>query len=497
MSQGKFDHSYYQLGDDYFSEQRPTPVAEPAWLAWNSGLAAELGWPDALGKTAEGLAAFAGNSVPDGAQPIATVYAGHQFGSYNPQLGDGRAILMGEWLKPNGGRVDIQLKGAGRTAFSRGGDGRSPVGPVVREYVISEAMHSLGVKTTRALAAVSTGEQVFRQGSEPGAVLTRVASSHLRIGTIQFFAMSRKGEGLSELVDYITHRHYGEAYERNLSESPEHPSAETLLIEVGQALAALVAHWQALGFIHGVLNTDNMLLCGETIDYGPCAFMDTFDSAKVFSSIDTQGRYAYQNQPGIVHWNYSVLAQCLLPLLNGDEAQQLATAQGAVAQFPQWFATAHNQHLCAKFGLDQIGEREQALIHGFYEVLGSDQLDLTLASRWLAEHANNSVDQTPLPELFSPSENLKRWTDNWLDYQNRESASPKANRHAMLQSNPAVIPRNHQVARAIAAAEASNTETLSALSERFLKPFEWQADDLNFAAAPEPEEVVARTFCGT
>ena len=321
----------------------------PDWLAWNESLAAEIDWPVEWRHTQAALDALAGNNVLDGMDPAATVYAGHQFGSFNPQLGDGRALLLGEWVNTAGKRFDIQLKGAGPTPYSRGGDGRSPVGPVVREYLLSEAMFHLGVPTTRALAAVTTGDRVIRNQIEPGAILTRVASSHLRIGTVQYFAMTQRGEGLEALVNYVAQRHYPEPSQGDgLSETQA--AARSLLSGMGKRLASLVARWQSIGFIHGVLNTDNMLLCGETIDYGPCAFMDNFTANKVFSSIDTGGRYAFANQPAIAHWNLSILAQCLLPLLDDNEESALRFAQGVVDGFPQQYTDVYSGLLAAKFG---------------------------------------------------------------------------------------------------------------------------------------------------
>ncbi|MEE4203613.1 MAG: YdiU family protein [Halieaceae bacterium] len=492
-----FDNSYAALGADYAAPQPPTPVAEPAWLAFNTALADALDWPAEWRNTDTALQSLGGNGLLSGSEPVATAYAGHQFGSYNPKLGDGRAVLLGEWVSNAGARFDVQLKGAGRTPFSRGGDGRSPVGPVVREYLLSEAMHALGVPTTRALAAVSTGERVFRETVEPGAILTRVASSHLRIGTVQYFAMTRQGDGLDALIDYVTERHYGAELERARSTDPAVSTAQVLLSSYTPALAALVARWQVLGFVHGVLNTDNMLLCGETVDYGPCAFMDRFDPEARFSSIDTGGRYAWPNQPQIAHWNLSVLAQCLLPLLAADQEQALAIAQAEVDAFPNYYFQAHGALLAARFGLDVWRDDDRKLVDAFYQILSDDGLDHTLAFRWLAEFANDSVDQTPLPELFTPSPRLQAWTDHWHNRRRESTIDPEHLNATMRQHNPSVIPRNHQVARAIAAAEQGDTTVLEQLSSRWSKPWEWHPEDLELARPPEPEEIVQRTFCGT
>ena len=489
-----FQHSLVALGSDYITPTSATPVSAPDWIAWNDSLASELGWPDAWSHTEEALAGLAGNAPFDGSQPAASVYAGHQFGSYNPQLGDGRALLLGEWHTPAGHVRDIQLKGAGPTPYSRGGDGRSPVGPVVREYLVSEAMHALGVPTTRALAAVATGDPVYRQTREPGAILTRVADSHLRIGTIQFFAMTRRGVGLEDIVNYATERHYGTALAAARAQEPEVTPARVLLEEVGKALAGLVAHWQSIGFIHGVLNTDNMLLCGQTVDYGPCAFMDAFAAGRVFSSIDSGGRYAFGNQPGIVHWNLGVLAQCLLPLIDDDEEAAVAYAQASVDRFPERFSSAYAAHLAAKFGLTGIREDDKQLIEQFFQQLEQDSLDFTLAFRWLAEMANGTLEQTPLPQIFSPSDGLSDWCEQW---QLRRKGASGDTTTRMRAVNPVVIPRNHLVARAIAAAEQGDYGVLKTLNSRWQDPFAWSGNDLQFAAAPESEEAVHRTFCGT
>ncbi|MDA9285534.1 YdiU family protein, partial [Pseudomonadales bacterium] len=309
-----FDNSYAQLPDRFFTRQNPTPVVKPGRIRVNHGLAEQLGIDvDWLTSTA-GLEVLAGNAIPAGAEPIATVYAGHQFGSWNPQLGDGRAVLLGEVVDTQGARFDIQLKGSGPTAYSRGGDGRAPLGPVLREYIVSEAMFALGVPTSRSLAAVTTGEPVFRETALPGGVLTRVASSHIRIGTFEFFAVRKDIEALRILADHVINRHYPAAAQA------ENPYL-VLLESVISRIATLVSQWQQVGFIHGVLNTDNMLLSGETVDYGPCAFMDSFDPTKVYSAIDRGSRYAYQKQPEIAHWNLMVLAQSLLPLIDADQAQ--------------------------------------------------------------------------------------------------------------------------------------------------------------------------------
>ena len=357
-----FDNSFARLPEAFYTRQTPTPVSEPGPIAVNNDLARQLGIDPAWLTSPEGLAVVAGNTVPDGAQPLASVYAGHQFGSYNPQLGDGRAILLGEVVDDAGHRYDIQLKGSGPTPYSRGGDGRSPIGPVLREYLVSEAMYTLGIPTTRALAAVSTGEQVAREEFLPGAVLARVASSHIRIGTFQYFAAHNDTDSLQASTGHVLARHYPEALDAE-------NQALALLKAVMERQAALVAGWQLLGFIHGVMNTDNMLICGETIDYGPCAFMDTFAADKVFSSIDHGGRYAYRNQPGIAHWNLACLAQCLLPLLDDDKDQAVTLAQAQVDCFPDMFLAAHTRGMARKLGLQELNGDDNALVEDLFKLM--------------------------------------------------------------------------------------------------------------------------------
>ena len=491
-----FDHSYARLGAAFSTSQPPDPVSSPQLLLWNGALADAIGWSGNPQSDPEHLMALAGNQSLPSAQPIATVYAGHQFGQYNPQLGDGRATLLGEWITPTGGRFDIQLKGAGPTAYSRGGDGRSPIGPVIREYLVSEAMHALGVPTTRALAAVGTGEPVIRNRIEPGAVLTRVASSHLRVGTVQYFAMTRGGDDLATLVDYVVDRHF--THPPSGSENPTSESPAAMLLDgVCEGFAKLVAHWQVLGFVHGVLNTDNALLCGETIDYGPCAFMDHFDPQACFSSIDRQGRYAWPNQPGIMHWNLAVLAECLLTLIDDDNETAQQLAQAIVDRYPRRFHENHQRQLAAKLGLDDVTEADSGLIQAFHELMASENLDFTLAFRWLTEVANQTLEHSPLPEIFAAPPALTAWAETWQARRKANVGDTNAITSAMCTANPTVIPRNHLVQRAIDLAEAGDVAWVRAMVKRSQSPFGWQTDDLEWAKPPEPEERVTRTFCGT
>ena len=496
MSNPQWQHSYQALGSRYTGPANPDPASSPEWMGWNEALAEQLKWPHNLRKTDDALAAFTGQSTLEGTRPSASVYAGHQFGQYNPQLGDGRAILLGEWSAGPSELYDIQLKGAGQTPYSRGGDGKSPVGPVVREYLVSEAMHHLGVPTTRALAAIATGDRVFRNDVEPGAVLVRVAKSHLRFGSIQYFAMTREGDGLEELVDYAAERHFAEVLSAKSAESTA-AKAEVLLEETVKRIASLVAHWQSLGFVHGVMNTDNMLLSGETIDYGPCAFVDTFKADAMFSAIDSQGRYRLSNQPGIAHWNTSVLASCLLKALNPSEDRAVAYAQSVIDEFPRWYSDAFKTRIAAKLGLDSFRPEDTELHDGFLKTLEEDQLDLSLAYRWLTHQALEDSGHTPIGDLFIPSDALLDWRSAWERRRASNKADSQATAASMSQANPVVIPRNHHVAAAIADAEVQDYEFLKAAFGRWKAPFEWQDSDRLWAASPTPTERVTRTFCGT
>ncbi|QFU08279.1 hypothetical protein PARPLA_02877 [Rhodobacteraceae bacterium THAF1] len=468
-----FDNSYAALPPRFFAAQSPTPVAAPRLLALNDGLARDLGLdPNAL-RTGEGLAMFAGNAVPEGATPISQAYAGHQFGGWVPQLGDGRAVLLGEVIGREG-RRDIQLKGAGRTPFSRGGDGRAWLGPVLREYLVSEAMAAMGVPTTRALAAVATGEEVFRDTIVPGAILTRVASSHIRVGTFQYFYARQDTEALGLLVDHVRARHH-----------PDADGPAELLEAVVQAQAKLIARWMSLGFIHGVMNTDNMGLAAETIDYGPCAFLDGYHPDTVFSSIDRHGRYAYANQPQIAVWNLAQLATGLLPLMKDREA--------AVASFTETvngFATHYQSEWLtlfgAKIGLSTMEEDDADLIQRLLDILATNRDDFTLVFRGLSDgSAQDHVTDRPA---------FDQWHQMWIGRLRRDGAGEKAQIALMNRSNPAVIPRNHHVEAVIAAAVAGDMDLFHAMHEATTEPF---TPHPLFGAAPEPGEEVQATFCGT
>jgi serine/tyrosine/threonine adenylyltransferase len=467
-----FDNSYTRLPERLFARQAPVPVALPALVALNEGLAQELGI-DPASITAE---VIAGNVVPDGADPIAQLYAGHQFGNWVPQLGDGRAVLLGEVIDSHGNRRDIQLKGAGRTPFSRGGDGRAWLGPVLREYVVSEAMHALGIPTTRALAAATTGEEVYREAPMPGAVLARVAASHIRVGTFQALAARRDTDGLAALTEHAIARHY-----------PQAQGPLGLLNAVSEAQARLVAGWMSVGFIHGVMNTDNMAISGETIDYGPCAFMDAYHGATVFSSIDRMGRYAYQNQPDIAVWNLAQLASALLPLIDPDEEAAIAAAQSALDGFAPAFRAAWLGRFRAKLGLSRAEDGDEALIVGLLQRMSTSGADFTNTFRALATSGDASA-------LVSDAGAWESWAPDWRARLAREPGDTSA---TMRAANPAVIARNHRVEEMIAAAVAGDFAPFHRLMAVLARPFDDGPDTAEYAKPPLPEERVRQTFCGT
>jgi len=477
-----FDNSYAQLPASFYTRQAMQPVADPALIKINPALAEELGVDAKWLNSAAATRVFAGNEQPFGADPLAMVYAGYQFGNWNPRLGDGRAVLLGEIVAANGARFDLQLKGSGPTHYSRGGDGRSPLGPVIREYLVSEAMAALGVPTTRALAAISTGESVFREQSEPGGVLTRVASSHIRFGTFQYFSAQQDQTALKQLADYTLNRHYPD-----LSES-EHPYLN-LLEQVIERIAALVAKWQALGFIHGVMNTDNMLICGETIDYGPCAFMDTFKADTVYSAIDQQGRYAYQNQPSIAHWNLMTLAQALLPLFDANPDRAVELAKQKLQEFPARFDHYYQQCCAAKLGMTP-SPKSSALFAQLLNLIETHRRDFTQSFVKLADSLGTN---TPIIEHEAGHTWHQRWQASALENEPEHQVKSR-----MLQANPVVIPRNHLIAQAIEEAyQHDRFDHFEALLIATTNPYDRAYANTIFAQPPAAHEVVKRTFCGT
>ncbi len=487
-----FDNSYARLPEEFFVRIAPTPVRAPRLIRLNEPLARELGLdPEAL-RSPEGVEILAGVRVPEGSEPLAAAYAGHQFGSFVPQLGDGRAVLLGEVVDRHGNRRDIQLKGSGRTPFSRGGDGRAALGPVLREYVVSEAMAAFGVPTTRALAAVSTGEHVLRDEILPGAVLTRVAASHIRVGTFQFFAARRNEAAVKRLADHVIERHYPELAG---SDAPY----RALLGAVAERQARLVADWMASGFIHGVMNTDNMTVSGETIDYGPCAFMDAHHPETVFSSIDRGGRYAYENQPGIALWNLARLAECLLPLIAPDGEEAVEIAQTVLAGFADMHRTAHAAAFRAKLGLTSVEEAEdEELIRDLLDRMAGSEADFTLTFRRLSDSAGDPERLASVRALFADPDAFDPWAERWIARLGREASGVEQRRAAMKRTNPARIPRNHRVEEAIAAAtERNDFGPFEALIAALEDPFSDRPEWIRFEEPPRPEERVTQTFCGT
>jgi protein adenylyltransferase len=474
-----FDNSYTALPGRFYSSLAPTPVARPALMALNEPLATQLGLdPDAL-RSSDGLAMLAGNALPDGAASIAQVYAGHQFGGWVPQLGDGRALLIGEVIDAADQRRDIQLKGAGPTPYSRSGDGRAGLGPVMREYLVSEAMAALGIPTTRALAAVTTGEPVYREQVLPGAVLTRVAASHIRVGTFQYFAARGDGPGLQALLDHVIARHY-----------PGADGPVGLLRSVVKAQAELIAKWMGVGFVHGVMNTDNMSIAGETIDYGPCAYLDTYHPDTVFSSIDRYGRYAYGKQPEIAVWNLAQLATALLPLMGQDQERAIAEATEAVQSFADHFAAAWDRVFAAKLGLGAARQGDATLAYDLLKRMALNQADFTRTFRALSgDTPETARDEFRDPLVF----------DNWLaGWQARVSGTGFADRMTAMQgANPAFIPRNHRIEQAIQAGLSGDFAPFHRLNAVLARPFQDQPDATDLMAPPMPDEEVRETFCGT
>jgi len=485
-----FDNTYAKLPARFFAKVAPAKVREPKVVKVNRAVAELLRLDaDALaGRAAELLS---GNVIPEGAEPIALAYAGHQFGNFVPQLGDGRAILLGEVLGVDGERRDVQLKGAGRTPFSRGGDGRAALGPVLREYVVSEAMAALGIPTTRALAAVTTGEHVVRDEVLPGAVLTRVAASHIRVGTFQFFAARRDLEAVSTLASYALARHYPSAVDTG-------NDALALLENVMSAQARLVARWLGVGFIHGVMNTDNSSISGETIDFGPCAFLDEFEPNKVFSSIDHRGRYAFGNQPAIAHWNLVKLAEALLPLLAEDEERAIAIAEERLNRYPALFNDAHGKMVRAKLGLAREEDEDRALWSDLLERLAGGGVDYTIFFRRLCVAAESEAADPELAAMFTAPSVFSEWARAWRQRLSRENRSQAERAAAMRRANPAFIPRNHRIEEMIeAAVHRDDLAPFEALVRVLERPYEEQPDFAYLAEPPAMHERVQQTFCGT
>lgn len=483
----QFDNTYARLPERFYARQEATRVPQPKLIRLNVALAAKLGLNADWLQSVEGVEMLAGNAIPAGAEPLAQAYAGHQFGGFVPQLGDGRALLLGEVVDASGKRHDLQLKGSGRTPFSRGGDGKSALGPVLREYIVSEAMAAFGVPTTRALAAVASGETVFRpEGHLPGGVFTRVASSHIRVGTFQYFQARRDVEGVRLLADHAIARHYPEAAKA------ANPYA-ALLESVATAQADLIAQWMSLGFIHGVMNTDNTAISGETIDYGPCAFVDAFHPQCVFSSIDAYGRYAWANQPNVGLWNVTRLAEALLPLLNEVESEAIAVAEAVLARYPARFESQYAARFRAKLGLPD--DAPAALIEECLELLAAEKADFTIFFRELTLVAAGG-DTQKLAAMFPASERFEKWLAQWMEKWRTEARPPE--RLAMMRAaNPILIPRNHRIEQAIQAGYVGDFSLFHRLVDALAEPFAERAEYADLEAPPRPDEVVQQTFCGT
>lgn len=479
-----FDNSFTRLPHSFYSKLNPTPVRAPGLSVLNESLAVSLGLSAEALRSEYGVATLAGNTIPEGAMPLAQAYAGHQFGYFN-MLGDGRAILIGEQITPSGERFDIQLKGPGRTPYSRGGDGRAALGPMLREYIISEAMYGLGIPTTRSLAVVSTGQSVIRESELPGAILTRVAASHLRVGTFQYASNWGGIEDLRALADYTLQRHY-----------PEADGSENRYLALLQAVmkrqASLIAKWQLVGFIHGVMNTDNMAISGETIDYGPCAFMDVYHPDTVFSSIDREGRYAYGNQPNIGGWNLARFAETILPLLNDNELKAVEIAEDTLGEYFDLYQRNWLDGMRAKLGIFHEEEQDETLIQNLLNLMQQHRADYTNTFRALTlgiceEHSS----------LFGSTE-YAHWYEQWQARLERQQHSKDDVRQLMRRSNPAVIPRNHRVEEALdAASQEGDYSVMQRLLNVLSEPFAYSTEQEEYTSLPAASTRPYRTYCGT
>ncbi|HSN71003.1 MAG TPA: YdiU family protein [Steroidobacteraceae bacterium] len=484
-----FEHSYAALPERFYARVTPAPVADPRLVVFNRELAAELGLdPERL--QSEAAALFSGNQLAEDSVPIAMAYAGHQFGTFVPQLGDGRALLLGELRGRDGLLRDLQLKGSGLTPFSRSGDGRAVLGPMLREYLISEAMHALGIPTTRSLAVVTTGEAVYREAPLPGAVLARVAASHVRVGSFQYFAARGDHDAVRELLDYVIARHYPEA---RATEVP----ALAVLETVAERQRDLIARWMLVGFIHGVMNTDNMALSGETIDYGPCAFMDEYHPGTVFSSIDRRGRYAYSNQPAIALWNLARFAETLLPVIDADAERAVELATSVLEPFIEQFDARFLQGMRAKIGLVSEQDGDAELVKRLFAAMQEADADFTLTFRRLAESAETPDRDSGVHELVSARTGIEEWLRDWRQRFESDPQTPAERATRMRRTNPAFIPRNHRVEAALAAATEGDFEPFHRLLAILSRPFDDQPEFSEHQRPPASSERVLQTFCGT
>lgn len=477
-----FDNSYKKLPNFFYTDLKPTPVSSPKLVILNYSLTEALGLnSDELTKNGQ-IEVFAGNSIPKGASPLAQAYAGHQFG-YFTMLGDGRAILLGEQLTPKGERFDIQLKGSGKTPYSRGGDGRAAIKPMLREYIISEAMNALNIPTTRSLAVVTTGETVYRETPLTGAILTRVAASHIRVGTFQYAAKFGDLDDVKALADYTIKRHF-QGIENNQNRYL------ALLREVVNRQASLIAKWQQIGFIHGVMNTDNMAISGETIDYGPCAFMDTFNSNTVFSSIDKGGRYSYQNQPLMATWNLARFAETLLPLIHDNEEKALNMAQETLSDFMEQYQNTWLEGMRSRLGISNVEEGDEELIKTLLTIMENTGADYNNTFRAL------TIDKEDNSDICGTIE-YKEWKRQWQLRLSRQEEGKDSIHELMKNNNPSVIPRNHRVEEALEAAANGDNSVMERLLNILSKPFDYSLEQEEYCKLPEGSNKVYRTFCGT
>lgn len=489
----EFENSYADLPESFYQKVQPTQVPAPILIKFNKKLAAELLLPELSSELI--IEIFSGNKIPVKAEPLAQAYAGHQFGNFVPKLGDGRAILLGEVIDINGSRKDIQLKGSGRTPFSRSGDGKAWLGPVIREYIVSEAMHSLGVPSTRSLAAIRTGEDIYRESVLPGAILTRVASSHIRIGTFEYFSARQDTDALRQLADYVINRHYPEI------KNAENPYS-ALLTAVLEKQSSLVVQWMSFGFIHGVMNTDNVSICGETLDYGPCAFMDSYHSDTVFSSIDRYGRYAYQNQANICQWNLSCFANTLLPLIHEDAEQAISICTEILNSFSAIFSEKFSSAFVRKIGLSNQGNADYQLVQDLLILMQKCRADFTLSFRYLSEITKENSDSSSFLDLFDDKSNsspeLELWINKWRERIKSEEKEVETISKEMNQINPLFIPRNHKIEEAIEHAHLhSDYSYMEKLLELLSKPYDKQDKYLEYSYALENKNQDYVTFCGT
>ena len=489
MTPFPFDNTYASLPDQFHSRLNPVPVKNPGLVKINLALATELGIDADFLNTSSGIDILAGNKIASGSTPIAMAYGGHQFGNWAGRLGDGRAILLGEVVNNMGVRHDIQLKGSGRTPYSRGGDGRAWIGPVLREYVLSEAMAALGIPTTRALAAVTTGESVLREEPFPGAILTRVSRGHIRIGTFEYFASNNDFASIKLLADYVISRHYPDALE---NDNPYLFLLENIIANQ----AKLVAQWMGVGFIHGVMNTDNMSVFGETIDYGPCAFMDGYAPDTVYSFIDKNGRYAYANQPTIASWNLTSLASTLLNLIDTiDEDSAIEKAQNAINNFSNSFTDEWSSVLCKKIGIENPNSDDSNLAREFLDIMAASKADFTLSFRYLANELSGGGPNTK--EIIGESEKLSSWLEKWKNRLSLEQTSSADIVLMMNKTNPAFIPRNHRIEQMIKVSLAGDYTEFEKMLKILSHPYDEQPQNAAYRLPPNDDEVVQNTFCGT